>query len=353
MTQFDQAIVSESPGPVLEIEKAITLDALLFGDVQAELSIDWLGLRFTMQTPEDEESLVPVLVGYVADPESAGADGIVRGGKKLSANTLVAFQVLAPKSWEPLIWDLKPVASVKVKKDKNGKPAVFVDIHPPGLSGAGAEYVVKFLLRMVLNRAPWEILGARVTRLDLALDLHGVAADGFAWSVQGKRTRRAFVHEPFLLSQGFGAPKHGSVAVYDKGVACKLPPGSPPWTRVEMRLRPGCTVQHLPMLKNPFLKVRASDVRSAWKALGRHSIEAEAMLGLAQLKGTDAVVRVFPADTPVPMQAKVAKALAAAVPPWWQPAKIWGLAPAAMQRALPGVLVVSSGHPAKNSAFLG
>lgn len=300
MAPLDLSGLSGSPGHGPENVTAI--DALLLGDVQATLSIDWLTLRFPMLTAEDEEALVPALLGYLADPEAAGAYGISRGGKKLSANTLVAFQVFAPKSWEPLAWGEKPVASARVKKGKAGKPVAFVHIHPPGLAGDGAEHVVTFVLRTLLNRAPWEILGARVLRLDLALDLHGVQADGFAWSVAGKRIRRAFVHEPALLSQGFGAPKHGSAAVYDKGKACERPPDTPPRTRVEVRLRPGCAVQDLPALKNPFAKIRATDVRAAWKALGRHPIEAEGMLGLAQLKGTKAVVHAFPEGTPVPMR---------------------------------------------------
>ncbi|MEO3470398.1 hypothetical protein AAFN86_00925 [Roseomonas sp. CAU 1739] len=309
----------------------------------SSLKIDWLSLRFHLKG-EDAAQAIPVLVGYAADPESGGAYGIVRGGSKLGSGSLVALQFFAPKSQSPLIWGDKPVASLRAKKAKGGGVMLYVYIHPPGLTPPGASYVVDQVLCMILNRAPWEIAEAKVTRIDIALDLFGVRLEDVAWGVRGKRIRRPFVNAPTLKSLGFGSPKHGAVAIYDR-TGKDGHDANQPWTRIEGRLKPACAVKHLPSTKNLFARLDVVDVRSAWKDLGRHPIEAEAMLALAQLKGWKAVVDLFPKDTPVPFGKTVAKALQTATPTWWNPDLAWDAFPDALALALPAKSnVVEEGH---------
>lgn len=296
------------------------------------LKLDWLCLRMEF-LGEEKEQIVPALVGYLKDDNALHDHGIARGGAKLSGANAIALQFHVPKSVDPNTTETRPLASVRVRKAKGDGVAAFVDIHPPGLTPYGSGFVVDYLLRGVLNRTPHEILSARVTRIDLALDLHGVALGDFAWAVRGKRVRRAWVSEPEVRSLGFGSPKHGAVAVYRKDKATG--PATGLWTRVEARLRPGCALQQVPALANPFARVDVTDVRAAWKALGRSPVEGNAMLSHAQLRGLKEVPALFPGDTPKPYRKVVAQALQAARPPWWDPSAAWQGFPAALSGAVP------------------
>lgn len=264
------------------------------------------------------------------------------GGAKLGSGSLVALQFFAPKTLQPLVWGEKPVASLRAKKAKGGGMMVCLDIHPPGLTGAGAEHVADYVLGGVLNRAHWEIAAAKVTRVDIALDLHGVRLDDFAWDVRGKRIRRPFVNAPNLRSLGFGSPKHGAVAIYDR-TGKDGHEASQPWTRVEARMKPGCALKDLPAAANPLVRIDVTDVRAAWKQLGRNRIEAEAMLAMAQLRGPKALAAVFPKDTPQPIGTIVGKSLAGATPSWWSPMAAWEAFPQALASALPAKETIIAG----------
>lgn len=312
--------------------------------IEPSLRIDWLTLQFTLHGDEAEQ-IVPYLVGYAADPCGAGAYGVVRGGSKLGSRSLVALQFYAPKSQSPLIWGDKAVASLRVKKAKGGGVMLCLDIHPPGLTPTGASYVVEQILGRILNRTPGEIAEAKVTRVDIALDLHGVRLEDFAWHVRGKRTRRLIFKMPRLKSLSFGSPKHGAVALYDR-TGKDGHDALQPWTRVEARLKPGCAVKHLPTTKNPFVHLDVVDVRAAWKVLGRQSIEAEGMIGHAQVYGWKGIVDLFPKDTPRPLRKTVAKALQQATPAWWIPDLAWDAFPDALTQALPMTSnIVEGGEP--------
>ncbi len=302
--------------------------------VEMDLRVDWLTVRFLLHGEEAEHCL-SYLIGYAQDPESAGAYGISRGGSKLSNGTQVALQFFAKKSVEPLIWSDKPVASLQAKKLKAGGLMLFLNIHPPGLTGNGGRYVRKDVMEMILNRAPWEVDAARVTRMDVALDLHGVRLDDFTWEVHGKKVRRITTKGRNIKSLGAGSPKHGAVSAYDRTGKDGHDPDQP-WTRIEARMKPGCAFAELPNVKNRFAGIAVTDVRAAWKALGRSPIEGKTTLSHAQLKGLKAVVDLFPKDTPKPYGKTVAMALADAVPAWWQPEAVWARFPDVLKKMFSG-----------------
>lgn len=298
----------------------------------ATMKIDWLTLKFVMKG-EEAEQIVPTLVGYLEDEHAIYTYGVVRGGAKLSNAAKIAFQFVVPKSQDPNTTETRPVASVRVKKSKTGEVAAFVDIHPPGLTPYGSEFVHGYLLRCILNRSPAEISAAKVTRIDVALDLPAVTLGDFAWDVRGKKVRRPYLSGLKLRSIGFGSPKHGSVSVYDKsGDGSEAP-----LTRIEARMKPGCSLAQVACLASPFARIDATDVHAAWKALGRHPIEASAMLSHAQLRGLTAVPTLFPSTSPIPYAKAVAKALSTATPPWWNPIGVWQEFPGALASALPAV----------------
>ena len=306
------------------------------GHNDEELKVDWLDLRFDLNE-EDEEQIVPAMIGYVADKGAPNDYGIIPAGKKLGDGCEIAFQVLAQHHDQSNTWSDEVVASVRIRKGKGGKRALFVDIHPPGLTGKGAERVQHDLLRYILNRSPDQIRGAVVKRVDVAQDLAGVKFDRFAWRHDTKQICRPFVKKRNLLSVGLGSPTHGAVAIYDKAASLKLPAGVA-LTRVEARLRPGCLLTDLPGLSNPFSGVRVTDVHAAWKKLGRHRIEAEGMLAKAQLNGLEGIVALFGDDSPVPFYQQVRSALKESTPIWWQPEARWKGWHSALTSALPGII---------------
>jgi hypothetical protein len=320
-------------------------------DIARTLQVDWLGLRFEI-APAEQDEIVPALVSWKLDPNACDKLGLVAAGPKLGSGAAVAFQALVPDLAGG--WLKKPGASIRVarsrlKKDaaapadqdgKQTKPplALFVDIHPPGLTAEGAQHVREWILDRVLNRSIDEIAAATVMRLDVALDFEGVALDRYAWDHARYRTRSLNAFEPQLRSIRLGSMKHGTVAVYDKSAKG----ANMPSTRAEARLRPHCRVQELPGTAGVFRQLVAYDVRAALASLGRAEPEREAMLDVAQLRGLKAMARRYPASGPDPLRPKVEAALAKSVPTWWTGEITEEEWRAALVRAFPAVSPIAS-----------
>jgi hypothetical protein len=339
-TEFDRAALVSPKAP----EISMPLDIIVANSVANEDSpanhvvrVDWLGLRFDVSDGEQSE-IVPALVSWKLDPDATKQYGLLPPGPNLRAGCEVAFQALPPDGKGG--WTAKAAASVRVKKGKKtGKHAIFLDIHPPGLTGTGVEHVWGFVVGSILNRSAEEIANAQVQRLDIALDLPGVVLGGYAWGLSGYRTRAANVLEPTLRSLRLGSTKHGSLSAYDKTGKAK---GSPPATRVEARLRPHCPVAGLLGLDAIFERLVVRDVKSALASIGRSEVEREAMLALAQLRGLKAMFNAYPPGGPDPLRPKVQAAVAKAVPSWWKGKVDVGALQVALLEACPPLAAVAA-----------
>jgi hypothetical protein len=157
----------------------------------------------------------------------------------------------------------------------------------------------------------------RITRLDMAADLKGVILDDNLWEAPNKQCRVLYVHRGELSTLYLGKKKGNSVAIYDKRRELGLPASTPPWTRVEARLKPQRLICDLPSLPNPFTRISVYDVLEAGLPLPTADIRA--FLDSCQKRGLrDAVRFRSSAD-----RAEFTSIVRAARPDWWEPKTLW------------------------------
>ncbi|WP_203070582.1 hypothetical protein [Falsiroseomonas ponticola] len=327
--------VGDSNSPALQ-KKTIAMETQPASQKKASLRIDRVTLLIDLH-PADTEAALNHLISVKLN---GGAEGIVPAGSKAKSGSMVAFHVKVPTSTSPLIWSIDNAATVQLKQGKGGKLQIRIEIFPLGLTTAGFEHLYDeiFCGAMVLHSS--DILKARVSRIDLALDLHGVRLQDFAWHMPQRNVIRHYVSKRGLETIYLGSPKHGAACIYDKAAQQKLP-ASEAWTRLELRPKPNTPLWQLPDLANPFGALTPYDVATAFSVVNVGEICRKAALSHAQLLGIRSLVAMVP-DVKAPGSPKSARqrftdALAASVPKWWASADIWALWPNALATAMAGL----------------
>jgi hypothetical protein len=185
----------------------------------------------------------------------------------------------------------------------------------PGAFGRLSEI---FELAIIELDAQQIVATAHVTRLDLAIDLKGVTVDNFHWDTARKRTRAIYVNRDGDLGTLYaGRKRQNCVVVYDKRHEQKLPLSSPPWTRVETRIKPQHPVKDLANLSNPFEAISVHDVLGA--ALPLPASDARAFLDSCHKRGLrNALQKRSSNDRPLFRQL-----IKEASVKWWQPTALW------------------------------
>ncbi len=303
-------------------------------EVKANLKVDRLTLLLPLH-PNDHEIALNHLISLKLH---AGAEGILPAGWSAKKGSMVAFSVMIPTSTSPLIWSKTPGALVQLKPAPGGKRLLRIEIFPLGLTPEGFTYLYDELLCGHLSMHPGEIAKARVSRLDLALDLHGVRLQDWAWAMPSRSVVRHYVSKGVVRTLYLGSPKHGAPCIYDKASQQKMS-GGEAWTRVELRPKPNVPLAALPLLKNPFAAMRVYDVRSAFGVVNPGQVCRELALSHAQLKGITNLLGHVP-DTKGHSMAKSARqrlreALDGSAPSWWTPQTFWQGWPDALAMAMP------------------
>ncbi len=338
--------LSHSPASFDSAETPCIPSMKLGEKLTARLSLDRLTLLIDSHAA-DQGSVKEYLVSLKYDPEVSGADGIVPAGTKAKHGATVGLIVKVPTSTKPLIWSAQNAALLQLKRRASGAFYFRLELFPLALTPGGFAHVRDKLLGYTLMLKDEQILASRVTRLDIALDLHGVRLRDFSWERGATKISHPWAKAGSLETIYHGSARHGSSCIYDKGAEQKLGSGLA-WTRVEVRPQLNSPLATLPTLANLLAKVRVCDVRTAMMAIGAAEPFRETALAYAHLHGHSRLPFLYP-DTKGPgaalsPRAVVRQALEKAVPAWWQPEAFWALWPQALGYALPDLF--ADGVPA-------
>jgi hypothetical protein len=305
--------------------------------VKANLSVDRLSLLLPIH-PHDIVPLTGMLTTLKLQPQLGGADGIVVAGFKAKQGSHVALHVKVPTSTEPLIWSHDTAALIQVKPGQGGKASLRIEFMPLALTPQGFTHVFERVLRQHLFLEPEDLLPGKVTRVDMALDLHGVRLEDYSWRMPGRQVAQPWTRNGDLETLYLGSPKRGAACLYDKGKQQKQDPTTA-WTRVELRPKPLVPLGSLPNLPNALAKVQVDDVLAACEAVGTPTMYRRMALDTAHLRGLKRLLLRFdnqkgPGKAPSHRD-KFEKALVETQPAWWQPEAFWSAWPAALAHAMP------------------
>ena len=183
------------------------------------------------------------------------------------------------------------------------------------------------------------LLAAKVTQLDLAIDIEGVRPDDCAWELPKASYRNNIMRAGKLQTQDLGSNKtaktKGQVRIYDKGAEMGLPGLA--ITRVERVVKAGnLQFNELSALSNVFTGLKCYDVRAALGKPGPKGVplvplEYRSMIHDACAhRGLNAAIGLFTSDQ---LRRAVKTAVVSTVPAFWDPAAIWEGWQAAIEQA--------------------
>lgn len=213
-----------------------------------------------------------------------------------------------------------------------------LELNPEHWGKAWRKMLSDAFLPLLLAKYNWSYIAAnaKVTQLDVAVDLLGVGAGKLlVEDPKGKPTKRMiYVGDDGLLETIYPNEKTKGTKAYDKlkqlvaaGVTHEF--DQTPLTRIETRLRPNRSFAGLLKIKNPFLKLVVRDAsRAIEPPESPHSWSF--FLTSSQFKGTRHTLDAI-AD-PVTRKAYVA-ALSSADRNVWRPATLWAHWGWSMKRA--------------------
>lgn len=192
--------------------------------------------------------------------------------------------------------------------------------------------MVKALLLNVLPGGLADLpLKAKVTRIDLTVDVEGVHIDCLLAAYPGMQVSRIYCKSGKTETMYLGCYEGAKLAVlYDKVQQVKrrnakmhlntaLPPD--PTTRVELRLRPDMDLLQLTELDNPFQKL----IISSWPMVkGQEDQIWKLFIAVAQSRGLhDALLMIKDKNE----RKKYRDRIVTAAPAWWLPHKVWEIWP--------------------------
>jgi hypothetical protein len=163
---------------------------------------------------------------------------------------------------------------------------------------------------------------AKVTRLDLAIDIDGRApADLLVGTtrptVSSCFTSKAGRPETLYLGRFRGSP----FVVYDKAAQLKA---AAPLTRIERRFNPTVLLPGLGQINNPLLGLQVYERPFVMDSLPLAAIEAELFCATAHAKGLNGAITALPTDVRQLIK-EALKALPRAS--WWSPQAFWAYVP--------------------------
>lgn len=221
-------------------------------------------LAFTYDIPPGHRDMVlQNLYSKAGDKDSL--KGLWTSGKHLYTKR---FSLTHPETQEKVLIEASP----KLPKQESSKPPAFMrfEFNPEKLGPKGMSFLHTQLIEVFFDMYPWAAIadGCRVTRLDLAVDLVGVATDELivervVWG-KPKAAKRKCIFSPEgkleTVDLDYRRGKLSPVVVYNKAKELadnKAPSmfGGVPFTRVELRLQPNRSLATLHKMKNVFFGV--------------------------------------------------------------------------------------------------
>lgn len=328
------------------------------GDGHASISpvfIDKIALTFHLQDIDHIPSIREELLDTNKEGLAFKHHGLI--DLKLPKSSRLSFSLLAPNPPGSVDGPWCKDSLLHVQLFHGVRPTVRIEWNPanwnaPQVAHAWAQ-LTRFLLLAsegdspLLGYTPLTLLhllrGASITKVHATVDISGITMDEIAWW-DGKQDRTS-IGKGIKHGTSYLGPfdkRANKTCIYDKGRhlaetgAFKLPDETEKRVRVEVRAN-GMKVRGecLHQLTNQFRKLQCSSIREALAIAG----VAPELRGLSQAALTRMGVPDALLLLPTPAYRKnLETALLASRLPLWNPAQIWKGWPAAVAKALPGVL---------------
>jgi hypothetical protein len=282
-------------------------------DVKWDMKIDKLTLLHDIPN-QWKVGMVSAMIDLVTDPSNQFKHGISRSYSPGCRGYEVSIEGRVPTSKTPLNWSSKVAYLLQVGPKKSKKPWLRLDINPEALTPTGMAHLEEKLAEVF--GVPWPTWRfARVSRIDVAVDLHGVSLTDWVWDLPKRSAREVICRQKEVRTVYLGAKRASPLVVYNKAKQNPSAATGEALTRVEYRAKYKGQVNGLPKLANPFRDVIVFD---PGKLLYPDPLR-KALRSAGQLHGRRGIVGMFPASQKTPIEQGLIKAGAT----WWHPVAIW------------------------------
>jgi len=205
---------------------------------------------------------------------------------------------------------------------KTGLPFIRLEMNPSKSPSPGEMPLSTYFDSMFDFGFPEFASKAKVTRLDIAIDVEGPRpADIVCGTVKptcsGSYAGKSGAPETLYLGRHRGTP----FAIYDKSLQLKVAGAR---TRIEKRTKPECFLPDIGDGKNPLLDLRVYEVDTFRKALALPNAESDLVCALAQAKGIRGALATCSGSLSSVLKSRIDTAPQTA---WWDPHHFWSLVP--------------------------
>lgn len=279
-----------------------------------KMKIDKLTLLLDLPK-EWHQPQVSALISAITDPAYQAQLGIARAYSPGCGGYEVSVAGKVPLSTSPLIWSKKAGYLLQAgPKGNKPAPCLRLDVNPEALTTSGMAYLEQTL--GLLCEAAWPCWRfARVSRLDIAIDVYGVELADWVWDLPRRTARDIVCRKGEVRTLYLGAKTASPLAIYNKGKEDPAFAGGQSLTRVEYRFKNPGMVSQLPKLGNPFADVEVFNPRK----LPLPEPHGLALMSVGHLHGWRGIVRTFPKAVRKQREKELMKTCA----PWWDPAELW------------------------------
>ena len=257
-------------------------------NIKWEMKIDKLTLLH--EIPEQwKEGMVSAMIDLVTDTSNQSKYGIVRSYSPGCRGYAVSIEGKAPLNQSPLIWSSKAAYLLQVSPKKGKKPWLRLDLNPDALTPSGMAHLCDMLQHIF--GVPWPTWqSARVSRVDVAIDLWGVALTDWVWDLPKRSAREVICRQREVRTVYLGAKRASPLVIYNKGKQNPDMAAGGALTRVEYRAKYTGLVLNLLTLVNPLREVIVFDpTKLAYADPHRAALRA-----VGHLHGLKGIVRTFP-----------------------------------------------------------
>jgi len=300
--------------------------------IEWKLKIDKLTLLLDL--PEKlKDGLIGYYIGLIADQTEHFTHGISRSYSPGFRGYAVSLQGRVPLSTSPLMWGNDAAYFLQVGPKKPKLPMIRLDINPEGLTPAGMAHLREKLDGIFgIPWLTWRF--SRVSRIDAAVDLHGVDLTKWAWDVPKRPSRELICRGREVRTVYLGAKKKTPLVVYNKAKQDPAMAGNGPVTRVEYRAKNLGPILGLPELANPLRNVVVLDPSK----LAHPAPHRAALMWTGHLHGWWGILDTFPGSVRKAVENELKKTCAA----WWDPKAIWDSWSKCLMTTLPHIYAPSA-----------
>ena len=296
-------------------------------NVQWEMKIDKLTLLH--EIPEQwKDGMVSAMIDLVTDTSNQSQHGISRSYSPGCRGYEVSIEGRVPLSSKPLIWSPGTAYLLQVGPKKGKKPWLRLDINPDGLTPSGMAHLREKLEEVF--GVPWPTWRfARVSRIDAAIDLHGVALTDWVWDLPKRQAREVICRQREVRTVYLGAKRASPLVIYNKAKQNPAVAAGETLTRVEYRAKYAGPVLGLLQMANPLSSVVVFDPAK----LGYPDPHKAALRSVGHLHGWRGIVQTFPPSQKATIEEGLMKTLAV----WWNPLMIWDSWAQRVKETLPSI----------------